>query len=135
LDHIDFLDIASKFGVPVLILLAIWKAGAKIVPWVGTEMIIPMRDSVIGTVTTVGSRAIKYLDDNLLWMRALGNKLEQMADENSRHHAWEEERLDEMHRNLAEMGHSKGFNWADPKENSPVHKPPSDPKKTGLAPP
>lgn len=114
-----WIDIASKFGVPVVILLAVgyglWKFGRwaadrvdKTGWWIANELVIPLRD-----------RFIKQADQTHAWMQALGLKLEQISEENSKHHIWEEERMDEFTEKLNGLA-KQSFNWA---------KPPSDPKK------
>lgn len=110
-----WVDIASKFGVPVAILIAIWWGGAKILRWVAVELVIPIRD-----------RGIKYLDDNLLWMRALGQRLDQMSADQATHHA----REDEMQEHILQILNDKyrPFDWSK-------DKPKSDPKKTMTASP
>lgn len=114
-----WVDIASKFGVPVVILCATWWGSTKVLRWVGVEIIIPVRDSLLATVRTVGERILKYLDDNLLWMRALGARVDQMSADQVTHHAREDEMQEQIIHQLNLLTRTN-FDWQDPKKTMPT---------------
>ena len=85
----DWVMIAERFGVPVVLLLLSWLGLSKIARWCGEHLVIPFRD-----------RAIKYMDDHTAWMQSQASQLRQVREDYVEHHAWETEKTDAMDRKL-----------------------------------